>query len=326
MVVFTVNKRRRDNVDSRLWRTIGGIFLVAGLVCTVFSLVTSSRSSIRYLRSYTTDDIDSISSSRRVESQQQQEQRPQRQQHYLEELLYKYGSDKSRDDHAYSNLYQMIFDPIRSSVKNITEVGISAGQSLQVWYHFFPNAMIYGYDVQQEESIPGIVEQLKDRVNYTLVDLLSVPKDEMWTKVGLRNESMDVLIDDATHDPILQEDMLIHLWQLVRPGGYYIIEDIATFDDSWDKFHTQPDKLKPEAYEIITNQGDTMFVQTAIGVRPTAFQKWKKFMQWKVGGTISHQRHNSHMLVIQKRSKPLPDKEQVNFFSTAMIPRKVVLD
>ena len=69
-----------------------------------------------------------------------------------------------------------------------------------------------------------------------------------------------------------------------------------------------------------------MFVQTAIGVRPTAFQKWKKFMQWKVGGKISHERHNSHLLVIQKRSKPLPDEVQVNFFSKAMIPREVTLD
>jgi hypothetical protein len=52
----------------------------------------------------------------------------------VEDLMYKYMSDKSRDDHGYTKLYNMIFSRIRYSVKNMTEVGISAGQSLQAWY------------------------------------------------------------------------------------------------------------------------------------------------------------------------------------------------
>lgn len=48
---------------------------------------------------------------------------------YVEELMYKYKSDKSRDDHSYVKLYNMLFANIRHTVTNITEIGISAGES-----------------------------------------------------------------------------------------------------------------------------------------------------------------------------------------------------
>jgi len=41
--------------------------------------------------------------------------------HYFESLIYKYGSDKGHDDHGYTDLHQMLFDPIRLSVRNVTE-------------------------------------------------------------------------------------------------------------------------------------------------------------------------------------------------------------
>ena len=40
----------------------------------------------------------------------------------LERLGYRHGTDKSRDDHAYVGTYAMLFDPIRLSVVNMTEV------------------------------------------------------------------------------------------------------------------------------------------------------------------------------------------------------------
>ena len=59
--------------------------------------------------------------------------------HYLEELMYHYGSDKSKDDHSYTDLYQMLFNPIRLDVKHVMEVGVAAGQSIQAWHHYFPS-------------------------------------------------------------------------------------------------------------------------------------------------------------------------------------------
>ena len=81
----------------------------------------------------------------------------------LEDLMYHYGSDKSKDDHAYTNLYKMIFTPIRHNVRNLTEIGVAAGQSLQTWYRFFPNADIHGFDPTISLSVQENLNKLKPR-------------------------------------------------------------------------------------------------------------------------------------------------------------------
>ena len=58
----------------------------------------------------------------------------------LEELAYYYGTDKSHDDHKYTDCYAALFDPIRHSARNITEIGLAQGQSLQVWHGLLPSA------------------------------------------------------------------------------------------------------------------------------------------------------------------------------------------
>jgi hypothetical protein len=40
----------------------------------------------------------------------------------LEKLAYKYGTDKSHDDHKYVDVYNMLFQHVRHKVKNMTEV------------------------------------------------------------------------------------------------------------------------------------------------------------------------------------------------------------
>ena len=64
----------------------------------------------------------------------------------LEQLAYRFATDKSHDDHKYVDLYASLFDPIRHSVKNLMEIGISGGQSLRVWENYFSNANIVGLD------------------------------------------------------------------------------------------------------------------------------------------------------------------------------------
>ena len=46
----------------------------------------------------------------------------------LEALAFYYGTDKSRDDHKYTDLYALLFDARRHSFLNVTEIGIMSGQ------------------------------------------------------------------------------------------------------------------------------------------------------------------------------------------------------
>lgn len=44
-----------------------------------------------------------------------------------ESLAFHYGTDKSHDDHKYTDLYALLLDHTRHSAMNISEVGVMAG-------------------------------------------------------------------------------------------------------------------------------------------------------------------------------------------------------
>ena len=64
----------------------------------------------------------------------------------LEDLAFAYATDKSHDDHKYTDLYSTLFDGMRDTCRNFTEIGVASGQSLQMWHEYFPNAHIYGVE------------------------------------------------------------------------------------------------------------------------------------------------------------------------------------
>lgn len=47
---------------------------------------------------------------------------------------------------AYARADASLFDPLKDSVRNITELGVAAGQSLLMWHAYFPNADVWGID------------------------------------------------------------------------------------------------------------------------------------------------------------------------------------
>lgn len=222
--------------------------------------------------------------------------------HYLEELMYHYGSDKSKDDHSYTDLYQMLFNPIRKDVRHVMEVGVAAGQSIQAWYHYFPNAQIHAFDVTTMPSVKQIVRQHADRTIFYETNLLhsNYSTRSGFDSVGLRNISVDILIEDAMHTPRQQQEFLARLFPLVKPGGYYIVEDIAMSRGPARVFQENPENLSPAVQEILQSN-DAVFMDTHIGHRD--WNQWKS----KSGQVVqSHSRHNSHLLVIRKRVTPVP--------------------
>ncbi|KAL7528313.1 hypothetical protein ACHAXR_002376 [Thalassiosira sp. AJA248-18] len=238
----------------------------------------------------------------------------------VEDLMYKYKSDKSRDDHGYTKLYNMILSPIRHSVRNITEVGIAAGQSLQAWYRYFPNAEIHAFDVHwMDDRVKENLGHLKPRVHSHIVNILD-DRGGM-NELGFLNESMDLIIEDGPHTVGSQEDFLIKLFPLLKPGGFYIIEDIGYAQQGLHYFHENPSKLKNETREIFESH-DAIWVDTALGHRA-----WKEWIQ-KVGGMWAKNRthHNSFCVVIQKREVSLRQPMQMHYKGGAMDPGSIVME
>ncbi|KAL7494757.1 hypothetical protein ACHAWT_004605 [Skeletonema menzelii] len=247
---------------------------------------------------------------------------PKESHNYIEELMYKYKSDKSRDDHSYVKLYNMIFANIRHSVTNITEIGISHGQSIQAWFRYFPHAEIHGFDkYPPKRVVQNNLDLLKERVHTHIVDILQ--QNITMADLGFIPESMDIIIDDGPHSASSQETFLQKLFPCLKPGGYYIIEDIGITGrgNGVSKFHDDPSKLQQATRDILEGH-DTIWVDTAIGHR--AWEEWLRRVGSKWARDTTH--HNSYMVVIQKRTDPLREPYQMHYNDAAMRVEGVVVE
>jgi len=226
--------------------------------------------------------------------------------------MYKYHTDKSRDDHKYSDLYAMLLDPIRHTVRNVSEIGVMAGQSLKVWHDYFPLASIYGFDNFAYYPLSSVHSEL---IAFTRIHLFQADsqRESFMYRIGLSVGSMDLIIDDASHTLAHQERTLHVMWRFVRVGGYYIIEDVEWDRDGDRRIYPivhHPERLKPKTSDIL-NSNDAFFADTTVGHR--AFDLWAERMaRWSpdhapVGhAKVDRVSHPSHMLVIRKRRNPLP--------------------
>lgn len=224
----------------------------------------------------------------------------------LEALAYRYGTDKSRDDHNYVAVYSALLSPMRATLRNLTELGIASGQSVQLWHDFFPNAHIWGIDPMvsthhQHPRLRHTSEQLHkhfagvDRVH--LFDA-SAYSAESPARLGIAPATMDVVIDDAQHDQQSIETALAIWWPTVRPGGYYVVEDLQ-----WSGQKREPLLLdlletaaRPETREILEGH-HAFYIDTAIGHR-----NWSHWAQMTGRQFVrSRHLHNSHLLVVQRR-------------------------
>ncbi len=230
---------------------------------------------------------------------------------FLEKLGYKYGSDKSKDDHNYVAVYSTLFDHRRKHVINVTEVGVSAGQSLQMWHDYFPVAQIYGLDIKIKPEVRQNLAPLR-RVHLIEDDAYSAAA---VSKLGFVPESMDLIIDDALHSRKYQEKLLPLWWPYLKPGGYYVMEDLDAREEKGGlDFQQKPSTIKDEAKQILRDN-HVMYIDTHLGHR-----NWNTFIK---GVNWNHKIHNSYLIVIRKRVGAVPPVF-TNRGSVAMKTNKLV--
>lgn len=134
----------------------------------------------------------------------------------LDTLALKYNTDKSSDGHWYTRFYEQIFGPMRMRVESVLELGVADGASLRMWADWFPNARIFGLDMNPVEGEfgPRVVNVTVDQADeQRLLDLFT-------------NEKLEIIIDDASHDQEKTLNSLKYLFPLLQPKGWYVIEDM----------------------------------------------------------------------------------------------------
>ena len=180
------------------------------------------------------------------------------------QLLDKYCSDKGtfwQSKHHYGSAYHSVWGSIRNSVRSILEVGIGedTAPSARTWTEYFPNAQIYLVDIKTtrevtERAKPGghtdgvAKHQAKFGCEYNR-SMWKDPRVHLFLdtdasdpaqleKLGPKLPAeLDIIIDDGSHRYLDQEKTLHTLWSRLRPGGFYVVEDVLVGALPWDASH-----------------------------------------------------------------------------------------
>lgn len=135
------------------------------------------------------------------------------------------GSDKySR--HHYERYYERWLAPYRhKSGVVLLEIGAQYGRSLKMWSDYFVDpSLILG--LAYGKSSDGVEERSQDLNG---VSVYRGDQSSPETMAYLRTKGpYDVIIDDGSHVPDHMIFSFFELWNSVKPGGMYVIEDLET--------------------------------------------------------------------------------------------------
>jgi predicted O-methyltransferase YrrM len=119
------------------------------------------------------------------------------------------------------HIYGPLFKEIANKVNSVLEVGTAEGDSLLEWRARFPNATVYGVDVNAVTT--------KDPDTSRLVFIGNVDAYSLSTVDRLRELNpggYDVLIDDGSHSAEHQQFFVENYLSLLSDTGVFIVEDI----------------------------------------------------------------------------------------------------
>lgn len=110
---------------------------------------------------------------------------------------------------------ELLHQPIR-----LLEIGVFRGQSAKMWEEYFPKGVIIGADIEptaKQYQTGRICIEIADQSN--IADLVSL---------GVRHGPFDIIVDDGSHFWNHQITTLRHLFPFLKPGGFFVVEDIDT--------------------------------------------------------------------------------------------------
>jgi len=151
----------------------------------------------------------------------------------LDEIAIKHGTDKSSLFHNYAVNYEHHFEAMRDQPISFLELGwgghedpLKGGESARAWREYFSKAKIAIID--NEEKDPSTM--VKD-VEFVLV---SQDNAKELHKLSEGYDGWDIVVDDASHVSSLTIASFKALWEHIKPGGYYVVEDLhSSYHAHW---------------------------------------------------------------------------------------------
>ena len=150
----------------------------------------------------------------------------------------KYKTDKGTIEgecHSFTEFYDDILKDKRNEPLNILEIGVWNGSSINTWGEYFPNANIYGIDIELSRSNGKIIN------NNSKVFLCDGTNEEQINDFlnKISNPKFDIIIDDGSHLFEHQMKSLLIFMNYLTDNGIYILEDLHT-SISWGEQNISP--------------------------------------------------------------------------------------
>lgn len=128
---------------------------------------------------------------------------------------------------GYVEVYQGLSRTLPTDA-NICEIGVYQGGSLDLWLSLFHQSKtIVGVDINPDARWPeGTLKIVTDQQDPTLPRQLQV----------FAPDGYHLIVDDASHEGQRTWKTFTNLWPLVKPGGYYVIEDWCVGFDRYPSY------------------------------------------------------------------------------------------
>jgi hypothetical protein len=148
---------------------------------------------------------------------------------------------------GYLPFYQHHFQKLRRRPLTILEIGVYEGASLRVWRSYFPSSTIVGIDIN-----PIDIEEPR-------IEFRCGSQDDPQFLATLAKEfaPFDIIIDDGSHVGRHVIASFNNLFPNLAPGGWYVIEDIATA--YWLEYEGGPVGMEGTAVSMVKGLVDSVF-------------------------------------------------------------------
>lgn len=137
----------------------------------------------------------------------------------LDAIGLRHGTDKASHSNDFLSFYERYFEPLRDRPVKVLEIGVLDGASLRTWRDYFTNGSIIGVDIN-----PQTRQYAGERISIEIADQSSERDLRRIASLG----PFDIVLDDGSHFWRHQVVTFQMLAPAVRPGGFYVLEDLDT--------------------------------------------------------------------------------------------------
>ena len=143
----------------------------------------------------------------------------------LVQLFDKYKCDKGSLKHRYDRVYGHALDQLRNEKFNMLEIGVFKGNSTEAFIEYCPHVEIVALDIFERVEMEQIKIPGHERVDgYAGSSMEPIYEDSNIFQVF--EEGFDIIIDDGLHTHEAQRKTFDNLFQYLKEGGSYFIEDV----------------------------------------------------------------------------------------------------